>query len=174
MVEVDASDSRVGAVLSQRSPKDNKVHPCAFFPRRLSPAEQNYDVGNQELLAVVLALEEWRHWLEGSQHPFLVWTDHKNFAYLQSAKTLNSRQARWSLFLGRFNFTLTYRPGSHNQKPDALSRQSDKDTLSTAPEPILPVSCIVAAAVWDIETLVKAAQSTQPIPGNVPPVSVCS
>ncbi|KAK7886523.1 hypothetical protein WMY93_026144 [Mugilogobius chulae] len=68
IVEVDASDSGVGAVLSQRSTSDQKLHPCAFFSRRLSPAERNYDIGNRELLAVVLALQEWRHWLEGSRN----------------------------------------------------------------------------------------------------------
>ena len=72
MVEVDASNSGVGAVLSQRSALDNKLHPCSFFSRRLSSAETNYDVGNRELLAVVLALQEWRHWLEGAAHPFFV------------------------------------------------------------------------------------------------------
>lgn len=71
VVEVDASDTGVGAVLLQRSPVDNKLHPYAFFSCRLSPAERNYDVGNRELLAVKLDLEEWRHWLEGSLS--LVW-----------------------------------------------------------------------------------------------------
>ena len=46
IVEVDASDTGVGAVLSQRSVEDQKVHPCAFFSRKLSPAERNYDIGN--------------------------------------------------------------------------------------------------------------------------------
>uniref|UniRef100_A0A674N814 Reverse transcriptase/retrotransposon-derived protein RNase H-like domain-containing protein n=1 Tax=Takifugu rubripes TaxID=31033 RepID=A0A674N814_TAKRU len=82
VVEVDASDSGVGAVLSQRHSTDNELHPCAFFSRRLSPAEANYDVGNWELLAVVLALQEWRHWLEGGTQPFIVWTDHKNLTYV--------------------------------------------------------------------------------------------
>ncbi|KAI2661364.1 Transposon Tf2-8 polyprotein [Labeo rohita] len=66
VVEVDASEVGVGAVLSQRSATDDKMHPCAFYSHRLSPAESNYDIGNRELLAVKLALEEWRHWLEGS------------------------------------------------------------------------------------------------------------
>lgn len=57
----------------------------------------NYGIGNQELLAVKLALEEWRHWLEGAAHPFLVLTDHKNLEYLHTAKWLNSRQACWSI-----------------------------------------------------------------------------
>ncbi len=60
------------------------------FSHRLSPAERNYDIGNRELLAVKLALEEWRHWLEGSGVPFIVWTDHKNLEYIQSATRLNS------------------------------------------------------------------------------------
>lgn len=58
IVEVDASDSGVGAVLSQRSDPDGCFHPCAFFSQRMSPAERNYDIGNRELLAVKLALEE--------------------------------------------------------------------------------------------------------------------
>ncbi|KAL1023302.1 hypothetical protein UPYG_G00038940, partial [Umbra pygmaea] len=69
-VEVDASEVGVGAVLSQPSVMDSALHPCAFFSRKLTPAERNYDVGNRELLAIKLALEEWRHWLEGSTHPF--------------------------------------------------------------------------------------------------------
>ena len=78
IVEVDASNVGVEAILSQRSAGDSKVHPCAFYSHRLSPAEQNYDIGNKELLAFKLALEEWWQWLEGAQVAFQVWTDHKN------------------------------------------------------------------------------------------------
>ncbi|KAI2667395.1 Transposon Tf2-8 polyprotein [Labeo rohita] len=59
-----------------------KLFPCAFYSRKLTPAEQNYDVGNRELLAMKSALEEWRHWLEGSKHPFVILTDHKTLEYL--------------------------------------------------------------------------------------------
>ncbi|XP_051543662.1 uncharacterized protein LOC127434749 [Myxocyprinus asiaticus] len=64
VVEVDASISGVGAILSQRQGNPPKLFPCAFYSKKLSPAETNYDVGNRELLAIKLALEEWRHWLE--------------------------------------------------------------------------------------------------------------
>ena len=59
IVEVDASNVGVGAILSQHLAGDDKVHPCAFYSHRLSLAERNYDIGNKELLAVKLALEEW-------------------------------------------------------------------------------------------------------------------
>ncbi|KAK3528946.1 hypothetical protein QTP70_014161, partial [Hemibagrus guttatus] len=75
---VDASTTGVGAVLSQQQGNPHKLHPCAFFSRKLNPAEVNYDIGNWELLAIKLALEEWRPWLEGAKHPFMVLTDHKN------------------------------------------------------------------------------------------------
>ena len=169
VVEVDASDVGVGAVLSQRNPQDNKLHPCAFFSQRLSPAERNYDIGNRELLAVKLALEEWRHWLEGTKQPFLVWTDHKNLEYIQSAQRLNSRQARWALFLTRFNFSLSYRPGSRNIKPDALSRQFFGEDNNDSVETILPPSCLVAALTWPVEERVLAALRDQPGPSCCPP-----
>ncbi|MBZ5782411.1 hypothetical protein K8366_25940, partial [Klebsiella aerogenes] len=68
------------------------------------------------MLAMKAAMEHWRHWLEGSKFPFTVLTDHRNLEYLRSAKRLNHRQARWALFFTRFQFTVTYRPGSKNVK----------------------------------------------------------
>lgn len=166
VVEVDASDLGVGAVLSQRC--SGKLHPCAFFSHRLSPTESRYDVGDRELLAVKMALEEWRHWLEGAQHPFLVWTDHRNLEYLQQAKRLNPRQARWAMFFSRFDFTLSYRPGSKNGKPDALSRQFTANNQEEEVKSIIPRSRIVAPVRWGIESTVKLAQRQEPDPGTGP------
>lgn len=169
VVEVDASEVGVGAVLSQRSSTDQKLHPCAFYSRRLIPAERNYDIGNRELLAVKLALEEWRHWLEGAELPFQVWTDHKNLEYIRTARRLTSRQARWSLFFTRFNFVLSYRPGSRNKKPDALSRQFQGEGEEvTIPAPILPNSHLIASVTWQIEDRVRAALEDQPGPSTCP------
>src|ERR1700688_4173035 len=61
--------------------------------------------------------------LEGAEHGFEGWTDHKNLEYFMSAKKLNCRQARWSLFLARFDFLLHHRPGKTMGKSDALSRR---------------------------------------------------
>lgn len=126
VVEVDASDVRVGAILSQRSSADGKLHPCAFLSRCLSTAERNYDVGNRELLAVKLALEESCHWLEGAEQPFIVWTDHKNLVYVQSPDVSTLIMPVGPYFFGRFNISVTYRPGSWNDKADDSSRVFSK------------------------------------------------
>lgn len=101
--------------------------------------------------------------------PFLVWTDHKNLEYLQSAKCLNSRQARWALFLTRFNFVLSCRPGSHNTKPDSLSRQfSSAEDTAVEPETILTNSHMVAILTWEVEERVKSALEDNPGPSSCP------
>ncbi|XP_070401394.1 uncharacterized protein [Nothobranchius furzeri] len=167
-LEVDASDTGVGAVLSQVAEEDKRLHPCAFFSRRLTPTESRYDVGDRELLAVKLAIEEWRHWLEGAEQPFIIWTDHKNLIYLKEAKRLNPRQYRWSLFFSRFNFLISYRPGTKNTKPDALSRQYAPDR-DNPPSTILPSNCVVGSVTWEIREQVLEALKTDPGPDNGPP-----
>ncbi len=66
-VEMDASNTVIGAVLSQRHGNPPKLFPCAFYSRKLNSAERNYDVCDRELLAMKAAFEEWRHWLEGAK-----------------------------------------------------------------------------------------------------------
>jgi len=77
------------------------------------------------MLAIICMLEEWRHFLEGAQHPVEIWTDHKNLEYFMTAKKLNRHQARWSLYLAHFDFKLIHCPGHSMGKPDMLSQRLD-------------------------------------------------
>ncbi len=168
VVEVDASTTGVGAVLSQQQGTPTRLHPCAFFSRKLSPAEKNYDIGNRELLAIKLALEEWKHWLEGAPLPFMVLTDHKNLEYLRDAKKLNPRQARWALFFKRFNFSISYRPGSRNLKADALSHLHAPEDDCKDPESILPEDMFLCPIQWSSESIPPSSVSTNKPPGCPP------
>ena len=104
-----------------------------------------------------MALEEWRHLLEGSAVPFLVWTDHWNLEYLRTAKLLNPWQARWSLFFSHFLFSLSYHPGSKNIKPDALSRLHSPSQSSDVRTTVLPAEMLVTATHLHVESLVERA-----------------
>jgi len=129
-IEADSSDFATRAVLSQQSPEDNKWHPVAFLSKSLSPVERNYEIHDKEMLAIVRALEEWRHFVEGAEHCCEIWTDHKNLQYFMTAKKLNRRQARWSLLLARFDFIMHHHPSKSMGKTDALSCRSNHGTGS--------------------------------------------
>ncbi|KAK1795391.1 hypothetical protein P4O66_010559 [Electrophorus voltai] len=62
LVEVDAADTGVGAVLSQHTGERGGFKPIAYFSQKLSLTEQNCGVGDLGLLAMKLAFKEWRHW----------------------------------------------------------------------------------------------------------------
>jgi len=96
-----------------------------FYSKSLSSIERNYEIHDKEMLAIIHALEEWRHFLEGMTHPVEIWTDHKNLEYFMTVKKLNRYQAHWSLYLARFDFLLHYCPRRTMGKPDALSRRAD-------------------------------------------------
>jgi len=124
-IEADSSDFASGAVLSQRLPGEEKWHLVAFYSKSLSPVEWNYEIHDKEMLAIIRALEEWRHFLEGARHPVEIWTDHKNLEYFMTAKKLNRRQARWFLYLACFDFKLTHHLGRCMGKPNVLSWRLD-------------------------------------------------
>jgi hypothetical protein len=101
----DASDFAIGALLMQND------HPIAYLSRGMNDAQKRYHTTERELLAVVSALKEWRHYLD---RPFTVVTDHNPLTFFATKKDLSGRQARWSEYMARFDFTWEYRPGRNN------------------------------------------------------------
>ena len=99
--------------------------PVVFISKSLSNTERNYKIHDKEMLAVIRCLEAWRHFLEGAATKFEIWTDYKNLEYFMKAQKLNRRQARWALYLSRFNFMLKHVLGSKIEKADSLSRRPD-------------------------------------------------
>jgi len=90
-VETDASGHAIGGVLSQE--QNGKWKPIAFLSRIMQPVEQNYEIYDKELLAIVEALTKWRQYLLDVAEPFKVWTDHENLKYFRELHKLNGQQA---------------------------------------------------------------------------------
>ena len=124
-VEADSSGVATGVILSQQSVVDGKWHPVAFFSKSLNEVQRNYKIYDKEMLAIIRALVEWRHFLEGARHKFEIRMDHKHLEYFMTAKKLNRQQARWSLYLSHFEFSMHHHPGWSMGKADALSQQAD-------------------------------------------------
>jgi len=97
----------------------------AYISKSLNEAERNYEIHDKEMLAIIRCLEAWRHFLEGAKDRFEIWTDHKNLEYFMKAQKLNRRQARWSLYLSRFDFALKHVAGKSMGRADSLSRKVD-------------------------------------------------
>ena len=124
VVESDASKYASGAVLRQQD-TNGDWHPCAYLSKSFNETERNYEIYDRELLAIIRALTDWRHYLIGSPHIVTVLSDHQNLTYFRTTQKLNRRQARWSLFLSDFNLQLVHLPGKQMVQSDALSRRPD-------------------------------------------------
>ena len=126
-IMTDASLLAAGAVLMQAD-ENSDLHPHAYFSRTFSSAQCNYDIYDQELLTVILALEEWCQYLQGTAHSITIITNHKNLSYIKDPWKLSRRQARWSLFLQDFDIQWQVTPGTKMAPADVLSRHNHVDT----------------------------------------------
>ncbi|MBW0556064.1 hypothetical protein O181_095779, partial [Austropuccinia psidii MF-1] len=119
IVETDASDYALGAVLSQVN--DSGKNPIVFDSHKLLPAELNYEIHEKELLGIVWALKFWRDFLLSISNSFVVLTDHSSLQYFMSSKFLTCCQAHWAELLSEFHLNITYFPDRLVTLPDALS-----------------------------------------------------
>jgi RNase H-like domain found in reverse transcriptase len=120
-IESNASKAATGIVLTQLDSNGDQ-HPIAFLSKTFSETERKYKIYDRELLGIIQALKEWRHYIQGSGHTMIVYSDHKNLTYFQTAQKLNDQQARWLLYLSEFDPKLIHLPGTKMVQSDTLSR----------------------------------------------------
>ena len=118
ILQIDASDYGVGAVLSQYD--EGIDHPVAYYRRKLLAKEQRYSTIEKECLAIKLAVHAFRVYLLGRK--FTIQTDHRALKWLDRLKESNNCLTRWSLALQSFQFEIQHRAGKANAIADALSR----------------------------------------------------
>ena len=120
-VRTDACGYGLGACLLQMK---EEFHPVCYASRLLNRAELNYSTTEKECLALVFAIEKFRHYLEGQK--FVVVTDHCALCWLKTKTRvkdrLPSRLVRWSLIIAPFDMTIKYKSGKLHKDVDCLSR----------------------------------------------------
>ncbi|GBG64138.1 hypothetical protein CBR_g40837 [Chara braunii] len=120
-VTSDASGYGIGAVLEQHD--DDDWHPVEYFSHKVPPIN-SLDDARKELLAFVMALKRWRHFLLGRRR-FTCVTDNNPLTYYKTQDTVSSTIGRWMYFIDQFDFTPKHLPGLSNRAVDALSRRPD-------------------------------------------------
>lgn len=117
-ISTDASFYAVGAYISNEKPPNDR--PIEYFSKSLNTAQINYATTHKELLAIILAIERFAHYIWGKH--FVVHTDHEALTYLFNQSKPGSRLLRWKLLLAEYDFDIIHRPGKHNVVSDCLSR----------------------------------------------------
>jgi hypothetical protein len=116
-ISSDASDTAIGVVLG---PEENHLpYAIYFISKNMTPAELNYTVTENEFLAVIYAINKFRHYITG--YSTLVHTDHSTIKYLMNKPITNARVTKWLLLLQEFDITIINRPGKENVVADFLS-----------------------------------------------------
>ena len=114
VVETDACATRIGAVLMQHQ------RPVAFLSKALGPTHQHLSIYEKEFLALIMAIEKWRSYLQRQE--FTILTDHKSLSYLTEQNLQSDLQRKAMTRLMGLQFKVLYRKGKENLAADALSR----------------------------------------------------
>ena len=129
VLQTDASAFAIGGVLMQPG-HNGELHPCGYFSRKLTDAQQRYTVTQRELLGIVESLRYWRTELVHAPD-VIVHCDHRPLSFLRTVEPLGDMHARWLAEMEQFQFSVVHRPGSTMGPADALSRRSDWADAST-------------------------------------------
>lgn len=100
----------------------------AYFSKGLSLAARWKSVYERELLAIVLAIQKWRHYLLGRH--FVIRTDQQSLHHLMDQRVLAPDQLRLVTKLFRYDFEIQYKPGAANRVDDASSRREEADVAT--------------------------------------------
>ena len=125
IITTDASDVAIGAILEQDF--GSGLQPIAFSSRKLNPTEIRYSAYERELLGIVWAIGQWKHYFQGP-HPIVIQTDHAPLRHLPNQTSVNSRVWRWLAVLQGYDVDIRHIPGKKNPA-DSLSRQLISDAL---------------------------------------------
>jgi len=94
--------------------------PIDFLSKALGKKHQDLSIYEKEFLALIMAVEKWRHYLDRQE--FVIIIDHKSLAYLNEQNLCSEMQRKAMTRLMGLQFKIIYRKGKENVATDALSR----------------------------------------------------
>jgi transposase InsO family protein len=158
VIETDASDFAVGAVLLQKA-DDTLLHPVAYESSKLNTSQRNYPAQERELLAILHAWRKWHVYLDGAVETTIVYTDHASLVYFFTQKLPSKRLLRWIQEFSEMDIDVRYKKGSENIVPDALSRRSDLLLMEA-------ISAMLHDTDWPL--IIPYHRDDRPVPDFVP------
>lgn len=164
VIESDASGIGLGAVLMQNQ------RSIAYFSQALTARQQVKSVYERELMAIVFAIQKWRHYLLGRK--FIVRTDQKSLKFLLEQREINMEYQRWLSKILGFDFDIHYKPDLENKAADALSRKDPVLELYAVSVPVSIQLEEVGSEVDKDEELSKLKQEVSRDPQSHPDFSV--
>ena len=149
LLQTDASDAAIGAVLSQV--QEGHEHVISYWSRCLDKSEKNYSTVEKEALAAVAALKEYYPYIYG--FPCHLITDHNPLTSLKGLKDIGGRLSCWMIFLQQFDLTITYKRGKKHSNSDTLSRAPQQDPPVAAIQPPDDLEITHSTQAQDVELL---------------------
>ncbi|KAJ1598432.1 hypothetical protein NDA14_000399 [Ustilago hordei] len=149
-LETDASDFAIAGVLKQEH--EGQWHPVAFYSRKMSPAEKNYEIHDKELLAVVACLTQWRHMLAGLPRQLVILTDHEALKYFKSQRCITDKGGEPDALTRRTDMQPAGEEQDHNVRqllpPRVFKETADHD--STLVAPMISMESIASKGLRDL------------------------
>ena len=170
VLDTDASDHGIGAVLSQTIDGEERV--VAYYSRSLSAPERNYCTTRKELLAVVDSVRQFHAYLYGAK--FTIRSDHSALQWLRKLRDPEGQLARWLARLDQYQYSVIHRPGEKHVNADALSRRPcESDCRYCARrEPEAANTCRVSSVLPTVGTLTDIGKHQRDDP-DIAPLIAC-
>jgi hypothetical protein len=174
IIESDASIKAAGAVLLQSYLHGDQsvLHPVAYFSKKWDLTQGKYGTQERELLALMLALRHWRHWIEDGDLTCI--TDHKSLKLINNKVEQSTRIARFIDQLEHYGARITYRAGKANVLVDYLSR-SPEPAYAAREGKLKQMKPITRPEVLnriDLQAVYEHLARDEPLPPNLDPTWV--
>jgi hypothetical protein len=130
MMKIDAFDFVIADIFSQLVEIDDQWRSIVFYFKKMTFAERNYEINDQEMLIIVKICKKWRHYIEDVKHSIQMIINHANFKNFFINKTFNRKEVKWWKKLIKFDLRIKYRFEKNNFADDSFRKRDYKNEIA--------------------------------------------